>query len=65
MGGQTKNHPLTNEFLIIYVIGGITTYEMKIVKELFSKTDHKVRKLLVRTRLNQVNWAFTWVELMY
>ncbi len=43
MGGQTKNHPLTNEILVIYVIGGITTYEMKIVKELFSKTDHKVR----------------------
>ena len=33
----SKPHPLNNDLLIIYVVGGITTYELKLVKEVFAK----------------------------
>lgn len=37
MNSAVKPHPLNNSTLIIYFVGGITSYEMKIVKEIFSK----------------------------
>lgn len=29
----SKPHPLNNDLLIIYVVGGITSYEFKLVRE--------------------------------
>ena len=37
MNTPAKIHPLNNDLLIIYVVGGITSYEYKLVKEVFSK----------------------------
>jgi hypothetical protein len=37
MNTPAKIHPLSNDLLIIYVVGGITSYEYKLVKEVFSK----------------------------
>ena len=37
MNSAVKAHPLNNGTLIVYFVGGITSYEMKIVKEMFSK----------------------------
>jgi hypothetical protein len=34
-----KMHPLNNDVLIIYFIGGITSYEYKIVKDIFKEQD--------------------------
>ena len=43
MNSTAKPHPLNNSTLIIYFVGGITSYEMKIVKDAFSKEiDHNV-----------------------
>jgi len=36
---SNKMHPLNNDVLIIYLIGGITSYEYKIVKEIFKEQD--------------------------
>jgi hypothetical protein len=47
MNTPAKIHPLSNDLLIIYVVGGITSYEYKLVKEVFSKesTEKNVNKL--------------------
>jgi hypothetical protein len=37
MNTPAKIHPLSNDLLIIYVIGGMTSYEYKLVKEVFNK----------------------------
>ena len=37
MNTPAKIHPLSNDLLIVYVIGGMTSYEYKLVKEVFSK----------------------------
>lgn len=37
MNSTTKPHPLNNNILIIYFIGGVTSYEMKLVKDAFIK----------------------------
>ena len=43
MSSSKKPHPLNNDLLIIYFIGGVTTYEYKLVKEIFGKEkDHNV-----------------------
>lgn len=39
MNTQTKMHPLNNDLIIIYFVGGITSYEFKLVKDIFSKED--------------------------
>ena len=42
MNTQQRVHPLQNETLIVYVIGGITTYEYKMMRELFKHESHNV-----------------------
>lgn len=37
MNTAAKPHPLNNNLLIIYFIGGITSYEMKLAKDMFNK----------------------------
>ena len=37
MNTPAKVHPLSNDLLIIYFVGGITSYEFKLAKEIFSK----------------------------
>jgi hypothetical protein len=39
MNTQTKVHPLSNDLVIIYFVGGITSYEFKLVKDVFSKEE--------------------------
>jgi hypothetical protein len=39
MNTPAKNHPLNNDMLIIYFVGGITSYEFKLVKELFKEKE--------------------------
>ena len=36
-----KPHPLNNDLLIVYVVGGITAHELKHVKEVFAKETTK------------------------
>ena len=48
MNTATKPHPLNNNLLIIYFIGGITSYEMKLAKDMLNKEkDHNVSLSLV------------------
>lgn len=43
LANSNKPHPLNNEIIIIYFIGGIESYEMKLVKETFeSQQQHKI-----------------------
>ena len=37
-----KMHPLNNDMLIVYFVGGITAYEYKIVREAFKNEDRSV-----------------------
>lgn len=37
MNTSSKPHPLNNDFLIIYFIGGITSYEFKIVRDILKE----------------------------
>jgi hypothetical protein len=46
MNTQTKSHPLSNDLLIIYFVGGITAYEFKLVKEMF-KEHEKAKHVLI------------------
>lgn len=46
MNTTAKPHPLNNNFLIIYFVGGITSYEMKLVKDLFNK-DYKELNVII------------------
>lgn len=39
MNSSNKSHPLNNELLIIYFVGGITSYEFKIVKKIFKEAE--------------------------
>ncbi|OXU28463.1 hypothetical protein TSAR_011460 [Trichomalopsis sarcophagae] len=50
--GKTSNHPSDNAWIIIYVLGGITADEVKIVEEIKSKKGPKCPKItLGGTRL--------------
>lgn len=37
LSASVKNHPLNNDLLIVYFVGGITSYEFKLIKEVFIK----------------------------
>lgn len=37
LSSASKSHPLNNDTLIVYFIGGITSYEYKIIKDVFVK----------------------------
>lgn len=37
LSASSKSHPLNNDMLIVYFIGGITSYEYKIIKDVFVK----------------------------
>ncbi len=37
MNTQSKNHPLNNDMLIVYFVGGITSYEFKLVRDFFKE----------------------------
>lgn len=39
---SAKMHPLNNDMLIIYFLGGVTAYEYKLVKEAFKNEDRTV-----------------------
>ncbi|CAF0750297.1 unnamed protein product [Brachionus calyciflorus] len=47
MAGPNKTHPLNNDFIIIYIVGGITSYEYKLVKEVFSQAELNGKKVLI------------------
>lgn len=40
--GGGKIHPLNNDLLIIYIIGGISSYECKMVKEAFKDSGKSI-----------------------
>jgi len=42
----SKPHPLNNELLIIYFVGGVSSYEFKIVKEMFNKDQQFGKRIL-------------------
>lgn len=46
MNTAAKPHPLNNNLLIIYFVGGITSYEMKMVKDLFNKDGKEFNVLI-------------------
>jgi len=41
LSAPSKSHPLNNDTLIIYFVGGLTCQEFKIVKEVFLKEEFK------------------------
>ncbi|RNA41962.1 sec1 family domain-containing 2 [Brachionus plicatilis] len=47
MSTSNKPHPLNNDFIIIYIIGGISSYEYKLVKELFNQGSLSEKKVLI------------------
>ncbi len=55
MNSTTKPHPLNNNILIIYFIGGVTSYEMKLVKDAFIK----------ETNYNVILSAFSGVFILF
>lgn len=45
MSTTNKPHPLNNDFIIIYIIGGISSYEYKLVKESFNQGNLNEKKV--------------------
>jgi hypothetical protein len=63
MNQPAKTHPLSNEFIIIYFVGGVTSYEYKLIKEQFCKDEElMVKKVDCLTTkydcFHQINFYF-------
>lgn len=66
---SNKPHPLNNDFIIIYIIGGISSYEYKIVKDLFNQgtlsekkvTTFNQKKIIYKNFITGFNWKLPFL----
>lgn len=63
----SKPHPLNNDLLIIYVVGGITSYEFKLVREVIREYQPEKNvlfyiSLIILITLNNKNCFFYIID---